>query len=377
MDFKFRAFLLLHFMLFYLPIASSNPCPSYICKPSSMAFAADTCLYYTNEALTYYARECSGNKLCKYATGSNNKTCEDETLSFGHSWVGEKCKTNKDCFKGVSSGCVDGTCQGTPMGQSCTSIYQCYPGNSCINKQCIPLIEIGQKGCSSDFDCVNNGACNVTSGNPQTNTCYEVFSFEPHSPVGDCNNNQSMLCKYTTCALNKADYNYYCTEMLVSDPEPASLCDVNQNRCPAKPDNFFNPPYVANQYCACGYNSEGNSYCNLFLGDGPGLSLLSIRAKWYSSEAILKCNTGRREEFNCIKDYWDEKNFKAYYYWTTYFQEYNYIIGSEKCVLNTADSSYVYAKKLYDGEAGDSGDSDENSSGGILGISLLIGIFLH
>jgi len=337
-----------------------------------MIFTADTCLYYNKEALTSYSRECPGNKLCEY-DNSGNKTCTDEELSFGQSWVGEKCKTSADCYNTFSSGCVNGICQGIPMGQLCSSFYKCLPGNSCIKGTCTPQIEIGQKGCSSDYDCVNNGACNITSDLPQTNTCYEVFSFEPHSPVGYCYNQQSMLCKYTTCAQNEADGNYYCTSQPVSDPEPASLCDVDQNKCPAKPDNFFNPPFVANQDCACAYNSEGNAYCNLFIGDGPGMSLLSIRKKWYSSEAISKCNTGRREELNCIRDYWDEKNFNAYYYWTVYFQEYNYIIGSEKCVLNTADSRYVYAKKLYDGDGGDSGEN----SGMILGISLLIGFFLH
>ncbi|CAG9326019.1 unnamed protein product [Blepharisma stoltei] len=374
MDFKIHTFFLLHFALLYLPVLSSNLCPSYICKPPSMAFTANTCLYNNKEASTSYARECPDNKLCVYADESNNKTCTDAVLSFGQSFVGEKCKTNADCYNGFSaSNCANGICQGYSASHFCTSLYQCMPGNSCIKGICSPQIEIGQKGCSSDYDCVQNGACNVTSELPETNTCYEVFSFDPHSPVGYCYNQQSMLCKYTTCAQNGADGNYYCTSLQVSDSKPASLCSSDQSDCTSKPDNFFNPPYVANQYCACGYNSEGNAYCNLFIGDGPGLSLLSIRAKWYSSEAILKCNTGRREELNCIKDYWDENNFNAYYYWTVYFQEYNYIIGSEKCVLNTADSSYVYAKKLYNG---DSGDSDE-SSGIVLGISLIIGLFLH
>ncbi|CAG9326016.1 unnamed protein product [Blepharisma stoltei] len=358
--------LLLHLSFLCIGVLSQNECSSYTCKPSQMAFDDETCIYYDQTDDVYYSKECSGNTICNGAKASN-MTCATNQHYFGLSYPGDKCQQDSDCIYSLTGWCSSGVCQGGTKDVTCNSNLFCVPGYTCFNYiKCVPQIEIGQKGCLIDTDCVNNAACNITSTtDSQANTCYQVFTFEPHEPVGSCLNGESQLCKYINCAQNEADGDFYCTNLLASKDNYDASCQVGNPKCHSQPDNFFNPPFVASSVCDCGYNAGRNAYCSLFYGDGPGVKMLSYWAKWFSSPAVLKCNTANRKSFKCMQDYWDEKSFTELYYWYTYFYAYNLIVGSEKCVIGTAAFQYAYASEL-------NGVGDYDDSAVVLGISMAI-----
>jgi len=353
---------------------SLTQCAKYTCKTSDQDFLPETCAYQDNITDTYYARKCSDSSYDCVSDASSsyqfNYTCKVPTPLAVNSLPGEWCKTLSDCL--YSTACEDGICIGTPKGEPCTYNGQCEPGTFCSsNNVCTAQIEIGKKGCLYDFQCVNNGACNITSqANPSMNTCYKFRSFSVHDPVGHCNTGFSTLCPYIYCAEKETNM-FYCTDLLSTANGTGTQCDMNsRGDCDSNEDSFFSPAYSVEGDCTCGLNSQGTSYCSALPGDIPYKKYTAQLSKWVTSEAIFLCNTLNRFDDNCIKTHWDKNNYNNYVYYEMQMKGYQWYINAQDCVMETFGKNYLQAQSAATGGGGD-GDGGNDSAVSFVSFSML------
>ncbi|CAG9311135.1 unnamed protein product [Blepharisma stoltei] len=374
-----------------LPYSSSNPfsdpadelsvqmCKKYTCKLPTQEFVSSTCGYYGGTEPTVYAQPCpNSSTYCKLNTTSLNYTCQPFIPTY-YSFPGDKCSPDKECYEGYSQSCTDGICVGLKKGKPCTSSYQCDPNSSCRNidgtLQCAPLLEIGQTGCYKEFDCVYNAGCNVTSTTDLSkNTCIPYGSIPPGTEISieTCSWSENLCSSHICVQKTAGDETAICSGNIESSSQMPASCILPAGttlQCQSKLDNYTDTISLSN--CLCGYNSGGNSYCELFPGDVPMQAYYRELKKWQESSAIKNCNTYWRypidngENLLCIKNNYDKARYESLYYWYLYSSLYPQIYGAEDCVLKTFFPDYFQA-----GENG--GDGKDSSARGIALVSLLL-----
>ncbi|CAG9327495.1 unnamed protein product [Blepharisma stoltei] len=358
-----------------LEISASNlTCAAYTCKNADQKFINDTCVYYDRDLNAYFSKKCSDTSKACLLEGEHpgNYTCQPYISSNGLSWPGEPCTTITDCEQTYSKACTGGICVGYPVSATCEDSNYCQPGNSCRGSPltCQAQIQVGSTGCLSDADCTNDAACNITSNtNGALNACLPAFSIQPHQPVGGCVNGVSNLCRQVTCAAHLGGF--YCTDQVFSDYNVPKPCDLTKTgQCVSTEDEFFTPAFQLISDCECGYNREGLSYCALFPGDGLYQAYINTVVMWLNSTGILKCNTLRRDQTNCMKSYMDAKQFNRYVYYEFVKELYPKIYQSEDCVVDTVTSFYAKARDNYDAD-------NEDFAVSIAGITFLLGLALN
>ncbi|CAG9326014.1 unnamed protein product [Blepharisma stoltei] len=336
-----------------LSFAFGIDCSAYTCKTPDQVWYPNQCGFNNNITNTYYVQPCQDSSLECYPDQQHstsyqfNYTCQETYVPPVNSYPGEWCKTDDDCAPGLSLTCQNGICVGVSNGEYCSWSEQCNPGLRCTNNTCIPQLQIGESGCTWDYDCVNNAACNIISySNPSQNTCYGFHSFKVHDEVGECYSGFHTLCQYYYCAQN-SDGKSYCTDLFYTLQGPGSQCDVNGRGCYSNKDSFFTPPYSIEGECDCGLNSEGNSYCEVLPGDAPNQQWLNIFNEWVNSPELLNCNTVKRFDSNCVQTYWSSKQYNAFVYYNLQSSLYNRLVGIEDCVLNAFAENYVQARNAF------------------------------
>lgn len=321
-----------------------NPsCPIYTCKTSSQNFVNNTCVYYTPTAQnpTYYASNCATIKLpyCQPPT-DNNSTCASAIpIPPLNSWPGEKCSSSSDCSSHASKGCINGACVGGSTGDICSTNDDCNPGLRCSKGICQAQIPVGGIGCTNDYDCVNGAGCNIAKTSPDS-ICFPYFSIAQHLPVSSCTSiNTSLLCNSGLCMENNGSYE--CMASVSSRTLP-NMCQVDSDCISTRDDYFSNGQLTGT--CYCGYNPFATSYCSIFLGDKPGLDYLSYFKQWLQSKFIDNCNTMRRFNTQCIKDWWTSKNYNQYMYYLLTYNYYPLIEKGESCVQSIFLPQWYAAK---------------------------------
>ena len=301
--------------------AGSLTCPSYSCPPKGFSFK-DSLICMQERDTSIYLQSCPSGTVCN----SDTSTCEAPESSYELGYAGDRCTSNSKCKSFV---CVSGTCKGSAANSTCSDHEDCNPGLRCShNGICMSLIQIGQSGCTNDYDCVNNAGCNITGS---VGTCVEYFSQPIQAYVNDCNNGVSKLCKTAECTkLPKFSLLGKCKVATQSLNSLPSNCSSNID---CKGTDGVN---VLTGFCSCGYNVNRTAYCSPFPGDMPGLSYYSV---WKSAlnASVASCNTLKRFSESCLQVIgFDERVLQA----TWGYIYYSQIQNNDACVKNALTEDY-------------------------------------
>jgi hypothetical protein len=311
---------------------------AYQCKAYGCAYVggweAGTCITYTQGTNAFAINPCSSTSslpYCDYTKAENNKwrnvTCGTKT-TFIVRYPGELCSQNSDC---TSNKCINGVCQGTLVGGACGSTTECDVGLFCVSKNyrftCQAQIPMYEYGCGTDFDCLPYAGCKLLPSGPP-GMCVPYFSLA-NGTATTCNNGLSLLC--TSGACSGTGFSGVCTTAPVSIQALGTPC-TRHGDCSGK--NSYGQMF--NGMCTCGYNNEGNSYCQPFLGDAPGVALLKLMKKHYKlGGGVEKCNSARRFSDDCYS------GFETNYTWTYLnYTMFPMLVGNDYCVKQVYTSAY-------------------------------------
>lgn len=274
------------FLLFILHLSESISCNPYQCAPSDFTMPKNYCSVSYNN--TFFLSPCGNSQVCDIPTGQCQKP---SPTPASLQYPGEPCTHSSDCS---SNTCVNSICKGLESNSTCYSHDQCDPGLRCYQEKCQKQLDLTDSNCFSDFDCINSAGCNYPKSSI-TGTCTAYFSLPVKHLVSDCINGVSYLCKSSECLnINNLGNYGYCKSSFVSIKALPVSC-TNSNDCKGTDG-------VSNEYssCVCGYNDKGNSYCEAFSGDLPGLEYFDAWQKALVA-TLGRCNTERRFEPDCLK----------------------------------------------------------------------------
>jgi hypothetical protein len=280
----------------------TEACPKYKCKPNSMHFDIETCIF-TQESTTY-VHACSTGLYCNASQRSGNSTCTLPKPEVGIAYPGENCYSDASCKIGY---CMGNICRGKHWLQECAKNEECNVGLFCRKSVCWPLLKEGET-CRHDDDCQNHLGC-FKSSSQSTGECMEYFSLSTGSRVFDCQKYTSKFCKTLSCMSPGGDGKGLCIDAPQSSKHLLDTCKYNSD-CYGETDK-----YEFYGRCRCGLNSNGQKYCVPFLGDESGKALVKIVKEWYQSKTIHNCHSTRREAQLCIRRWEKYREFiEAYYH---------------------------------------------------------------
>ena len=231
----------------------------------------------------------------------------------------------------MSGDCLNGICSGTAVGGACGSSNECEVGLFCTSKNfqftCQPLIAAYEFGCGSDFDCVQYCGCRFGLNGPP-GMCYPYFSLG-NGNTTTCTSGQSLLC--STGACYGTGFAGICTTAPASSLALGTPCTFS-GQCGGT--NSVNQAF--NGQCTCGYNNQGLSYCQPFLGDAPGIAYLKELKKYYKSTGTVNlCHSTRRFSLDCYANF--GQNFTAAYLNFTNMPLY---LNNDQCVKTVYTSEF-------------------------------------
>mmetsp|Transcript_14658 Transcript_14658/g.21362 ORF Transcript_14658/g.21362 Transcript_14658/m.21362 type:complete len:341 (-) Transcript_14658:370-1392(-) len=309
-------------------------CPKYKCSSITTGGPRICVSFQTTEPGTYLldSSKCLENEYCPPNHIEAVSVCEEKVDQSPPKWPGEKCSSSLQC-KHSKGGCVEGKCQGSAEKESCLTSDNCNPGLFCSNGVCVPQISIGRQGCDFDHECVNNAAC-------ITKKCLPYFSIKVNDLTPQCDDtHRSLLCEEEFCYRNSTSGLSYCGVPPKSKKLPTK-CNSNSD-CISEVEDGVS----INSTCECGYNRDGQAYCSQQIGDPYNVDIYGILKKWYNSEAE-NCNTYRRGNWTCMKDYMSD--WATYNYKKLYSENYPRIYDAEDCVLEVYQNDFYQAEKDYD-----------------------------
>ena len=331
-------------------------CPAYDCAYEQEMEEDQQCAYYEVNIDGYlystpiiHLAPCSNSTtVCNIIPGGNT-TCEAPVPTR---YPGDYCETHMDC---VLSDCGSNMCQGKLLNSTCMNIYDCNPGAYCDPETLMcTLLKTQGANCTSEYECENHLGCNL-------GVCTLYFSV----PNGNMTDSVSGDGLATMCASGFA-YMNECQAPPKSVNPPPYNCTIG-TACSSTISEIWKP-------CTCGYNSNGKSYCPLFLGDPVPQLAITYMKQLTAFNHI--CNTFSRFEEGCFLR--TTASLKSYYSYASAmvnFTTYAQIQEVEECMFTTVAKSVVetYEKAVYYNQPQPQPDKDENgSSGEVLAASLLL-----
>lgn len=316
------------------PMLKDNQCEIYRCN-SAFTMTTGQCVYF--EGNSFILQACDEGFYCPAEFGvKTNSTCvQVSTSAYKTAWPGESCNNDGDCAYGT---CISHVCFGQQEYSFCSSHDDCNVGMRCNQNRCVAQLDIGDTGCTTDYDCVNNAGCTGSQ-------CVEYFSLKERAFVS-CNGTEpqySNFCAsgncYGTVCLAPLEHTYSQPQECYTDSDCKSLTYESKEGL----------TYYSS--CECAYNKKATSYCSLLSGDDVYLDYLNFLKNWYSSKEVMKCNTARRLAPDCIEDVAGEHTSQKYLYLSLLALNYAQLQDSDHCVRN------VYFYNYY--EAGDYLDVDD------------------
>lgn len=277
--------------LFFSLAAADLGCPAYHCGDSTAE-----CAIGDVNSTSYTVSPCSNfTEDCPVPKPYESSACVPISAEVPCSmckFPNESCKSDSECYTGQ---CTDSVCQGKSLGDECVTSGDCNPGLSCFNYACGPVIEVNQTGCSQEFDCVNSATCDLRS-----RTCVPYYSAPPRKFVGDCDcdSNISKTCasSFCVCLQGPNISSGVCLTSPVS-PQLPRACSVNSDCGGVASDGR-----IYNSDCTCGFNGQGQRYCELFPADKPFLSYLDLLREFYASPMLNStCNVNARLSQDCLE----------------------------------------------------------------------------
>ena len=242
-------------------------CPKFTCEEDSQIQLNQICMErdFKDSIVTYKFHKCHSEQLCildsanlfKNEDPINSVKCNsfsviDEIESSG--LPGEPCETTDDC---KVNNCIDGYCyNGKKIDISCMSHGDCFVGLYCDS---ISRVCKGQKyqgeSCMSEYECRNNMGCYASK-------CVEYYSLEVGADMnvneisGSYNTDPTQLCKFGYVDDKTKQCSYLKFESPDKMVDGLLKCDLN-SKC-----RYLNHKNaIVEEYCQCGYNTEGQGYC--------------------------------------------------------------------------------------------------------------------
>ncbi|CAG9316535.1 unnamed protein product [Blepharisma stoltei] len=288
---------MLPFSLLFLIIGVSYAlCPSYQCKPRTMPFKDNICVFYDEHTLTYRINPCEDpfQRYCIFNPLQNSTCSVSSKKSLIQKYPGEKCSTDEDCRYPYFGGCTDEICLGSIKDGYCSDSSFCSPGLYCKYNTCISQLQDGDQ-CTYDYECQNGSGCDG-------NICKKYFSAKLNEEVNTCKDNVNYICESTLCYTNATTSFSYCiTPLARRNKSPECLSD---NDCYSRVDRKSG--VMLKSECQCGMNPDGKQYCGILPGDVEFMYYIRHLKKWYNSTEVKNCNTLRRDARQCIEEHWDE-----------------------------------------------------------------------
>ncbi|CAG9328834.1 unnamed protein product [Blepharisma stoltei] len=359
-------------LLATVSLAADTVCYPVECKLSTQTFTSETCAYWDKASDIYYLEACSSTSYCPSLDFEDpaNSTCATTPTTTLNKYPGEKCTATSDCDTTYATGgCVGGVCVGISANGNCTHYGECEPGYYCGSEgKCISQVKVGGQ-CENDFQCINGAGCNITT-TATYGTCVSYFSVDDHARVATCNSTlNNYLCASTMCDTDNGEA--ICLSSVKSKMGNLlpMICE-NNDQCESSADPVTG--YIYTLDCVCGLNKHGYSFCNQWPGDPDFAHLIQMWKKWVFSTNVDKCNTLRRQNFQCIADWWDSNDMTLLNYFSLKTNYWPYLQMNDDCTQNMFLSDYYKVQESYNAlrNTTDPDDHHETSSAILLGFSL-------
>jgi hypothetical protein len=246
-------------------------CPIYKCD--SVKFDKKTCAYsvnpfneFGNNMTVYLNNVCQSGELCNFQrdliTGNwtTNHTCVSITRPDlkRQKYPGESCYHHENCIKSNFNStigfCINGYCTGLKENDKCESHQDCEAGTFCNGLFCQK--QHSERGfCMDQFYCKNSLGC-------LNSTCTALNSQKNGTYLGK--NPDSRLCEYGIVNEKNQCIKISYRKMTPDNHQGFVKCNLGQmcnyttgQRNTDDELDLFQLP------CECGYNSEGQGYCEL------------------------------------------------------------------------------------------------------------------
>lgn len=287
---------------------------------------------------------------------SNTKTTNDNSKKDSSykklSYPGEPCLSNDNCMDAFI---CDSTklCSGKSKDQTCETHSDCKAGLFCESNQTCQSQKYEDSYCRTEYDCRNNMGCH-------DNKCIKYFSLPTGTALSksivdiNANNKLTDLCEFGYVD----DQNQICSKLSYFTSKERSGSEFDKIKKDKKYDTknkviecelgekctLYNSNNIASEeYCTCGYNKLGKSYCPISHDDEKSW-------KQYLNQILINrnndCHTLNR--FKCqfvpkkFKDL--ENNFRMNSILKPFTTE------AEECLLSEffgVSSSHLYKNILY------------------------------
>ena len=307
--------------MFILQATAALNCSSYVCQ-TNQNFLTQQCIYAGKG--TYYLKTCKSSIVPYCPPIFSNSTClpTPAKITTGVVWPGEHCKIDSDCKYGV---CYQSVCNSKVFGMPCLVNDECNPGLFCSSNSntCAFQLEAKEKGCTSDYDCVNGAGCN-------SGICVLYYSLKPTATVDTCINNFNNLCinalcfsigSFSQCASSVTSYQ--------------GTCNVDSD-CVSSNDPVVHANFTST--CKCALSNPGASYCTQLPGDNEFSLYIKSMKNWVQLAQIRMCNTVRRFSSQCITNYYSQANILLEY--MNYVQSYPMIKNNAACTKKIYYQNY-------------------------------------
>ncbi|CAG9316870.1 unnamed protein product [Blepharisma stoltei] len=304
--------------------ATTVSCSAYSCAPFNFNMPTGYCMMKNNS--TYYLRSCQST-TATYCNPNNGSCIVPPAAVQALAYPGEACALNSDCVYG---NCYAYVCKGLGKGVNCTSHEQCDPGLYCsLNSTCQEQIAANGSGCRSSYDCKNYAGCNMTYS-MDNGICFAYASLAIGQIVTDCANGFSQMCKTGFCKVSDWFGNLGVCATAPTSVALPQACTIYTDCQGTDGTNL----YLSS--CSCGYNPKGTGYCAPFIGDAPGLNLISA---WKNAivKTDNKCNTFRRGSTLCLSRVGALSDITAA---TWNFNNYSKILENDACIKATVTEEY-------------------------------------
>lgn len=312
----------------------SQTCLEYGCNSSEVLESTeDECVYLDG---SYQVSSCDNGLHCEVPAAGQTGYCLSTQTSTEFAYPGEACSDTVICLYGT---CNSEVCEGYGENESCAKTQECDSGLSCQDEKCKSLLDIDEKGCYNDYDCVNNAGCS-TINDDGSGKCIEYFSVASQSSVDVCFGNKNLLCESGSCSAYGDGY--VCLPELKNSLSSPYTCDTD-DYCYSETDAFTGV-YLTGK---CGCSLDGNSYCTLFPGDLEANDYQEYSRAWVQTKEIHKCHSVRRFDEDCINQKWDSKK-DTYLYNEALVRLYNQIENADSCLIEVFFSDYSAAQEAYD-----------------------------
>ena len=173
----------------------------------------------------------------------------------------------------------------------CSGTSECAPGFFC-DLICKPQLDVGATTCKNNFECVNWAKCLITDGE-DTGVCTEIYSLPIGETVNDCDQGVSQLCSAGSCLAEQGLIGN-CSETLFNIAGYPHICDTDAQCVAAVNGTFYEGT------CECGKNPTGLAHCRPFIGDSPGVNMITQLKLFKDSGHWSECNSIRRYELECL-----------------------------------------------------------------------------